>query len=595
MIRKNNLIAAAVSLALAALFGLLFMDPLIKWALVKGGEAAAGAKVAIGKVRTRPFKGRLVLSRVSVANKNEPFKNLFEFDQAAFQFDPAAALRAKIVITEASLTGLKFGTPREKSGALRRAPPSALVGALQKQLAPVKEAALSKLGAAAAPLKTEIDPKNLAGLKALDEAQTQLKAIPARWKDKLSPERIDRDLKTINESLKSLQGGGNSPADFLRKAKTAQEAQGKLKAMLNDVESSKSALQAEFSSVQAQLKKAEELKGKDLNGLMAEAGLPALDAESLTRRLVGPAAANKLSTALYWIDWARKRSSSPAPSAKAPEPSARRRGLTVEFPLENSYPAFLLKKARIEGTLPALFKGQDMALEGTVTDATSNAPLYGKPTKVVLKGEVPKTATSLAIDAIIDGTREPGTTAVSFHYAGIPLAGTSLGDSELGADIAGGSARVDATVNAAGEDWKGRVVLEARDADLKPRLGFSGPAAQFAAAALAGVRRFTVTVGFAGRGKDLHFTVESDLGQAVAEGIKKGFSAQIAGQRKIFEDKLNALYSGKAKDVNGQAAGLESSMLTPLQKQRAAIENAIKQAAVKPSGKPLPGLNKLFR
>ena len=569
MIRKNNLIAAAVSLALAALFGLLFMDPLIKWALVKGGEAAAGAKVAIGKVRTRPFKGRLVLSRVSVANKNEPFKNLFEFDQAAFQFDPAAALRAKIVITEASLTGLKFGTPREKSGALRRAPPSALVGALQKQLAPVKEAALSKLGAA--------------------------EAIPARWKDKLSPERIDRDLKTINESLKSLQGGGNSPADFLRKAKTAQEAQGKLKAMLNDVESSKSALQAEFSSVQAQLKKAEELKGKDLNGLMAEAGLPALDAESLTRRLVGPAAANKLSTALYWIDWARKRSSSPAPSAKAPEPSARRRGLTVEFPLENSYPAFLLKKARIEGTLPALFKGQDMALEGTVTDATSNAPLYGKPTKVVLKGEVPKTATSLAIDAIIDGTREPGTTAVSFHYAGIPLAGTSLGDSELGADIAGGSARVDATVNAAGEDWKGRVVLEARDADLKPRLGFSGPAAQFAAAALAGVRRFTVTVGFAGRGKDLHFTVESDLGQAVAEGIKKGFSARIAGQRKIFEDKLNALYSGKAKDVNGQAAGLESSMLAPLQKQRAAIENAIKQAAVKPSGKPLPGLNKLFR
>ena len=38
-------------------------------------------------------------------------QNLFQWDQAAFDFRPGPLMERKVVIEEASLTGLKFGAP----------------------------------------------------------------------------------------------------------------------------------------------------------------------------------------------------------------------------------------------------------------------------------------------------------------------------------------------------------------------------------------------------------------------------------------------------------------------------------------------------
>jgi uncharacterized protein (TIGR03545 family) len=117
-VRKGNLIAGLVAAVLLSAFLGIFKDPMLKWGFKKAARAAAGAKVDIGSVKTSLLHGRLVLSRVAIADKTEPMKNLVSFDTAQFQFSPSAALRAKIVFPEASVTGLRFGTPRKKSGLL---------------------------------------------------------------------------------------------------------------------------------------------------------------------------------------------------------------------------------------------------------------------------------------------------------------------------------------------------------------------------------------------------------------------------------------------------------------------------------------------
>lgn len=594
-VRKNNLIAVAVAGALLSLFLLLFMDPLIKWGIVKAGQGATGAKVEVGSVKTKLLAGRVTLRRVAAANKNEPMKNLFELKEAVLELQPKALLRAKVVITEASLSGLEFGTARRRSGALMRSKPSALERMIQKELAPVQQASLAKLTQAKQAAKIDIDPKKLLSLKALDDAQANLKNIPGRWKDKLSVAKIDQEIKAVTESLKSLQGGGSSPADILRKTKTVKEAQEKLKALSKDVQSSQEALKQEFGSLDASLKSADALKGKDLNGLMAAAGLPQLDAESLAKRLVGPAASEKLSTSLYWIAWARRKAAASSSSQKQTEAPPRRRGITVEFPLEDSYPAFLLEKAALSGTLASVLEGQDMNLSGSLLDVTSNPPLYGKPSRLFLKGETPRKDSRMTLEATLDQTRRPGGAEVKLQYSGLPLAGTSLGDKELGADITAGAASVDGTVSIVGDEWKGRIVLKAENVSLKPRLGLEGPAGQFAAAALQGIRRFTATVAIEGKENDLHFKIDSNLGQAIAEAMKKGVSSQLAGQRKLVEEKLNALYAERAKDLRGQASGLQASLMGPLDQQQSTIQKALKDAAGKSFGKSLPGLDRLFR
>ena len=62
----------------------------------------------------------LRLSGLEVADKSEPMKNLFQFDDAVFDTKALPLLEKRVVIDQASLTGLKFGTPRTTSGALSR-------------------------------------------------------------------------------------------------------------------------------------------------------------------------------------------------------------------------------------------------------------------------------------------------------------------------------------------------------------------------------------------------------------------------------------------------------------------------------------------
>lgn len=135
-VRKGNLIAGLVAAVLLSVFLAIFKDPMLKWGFKKAARAAAGAKVDIGSVETSLLHGRLVLSRVAVADKSEPMKNLFSLEEASFRFSPWTALRAKIVMPEATISGLRFGTARKKSGAVsgNAGAPSALERSIAEDL-----------------------------------------------------------------------------------------------------------------------------------------------------------------------------------------------------------------------------------------------------------------------------------------------------------------------------------------------------------------------------------------------------------------------------------------------------------------------------
>jgi uncharacterized protein (TIGR03545 family) len=571
-IRKGNLYAVAGVFALLWAFCFFFLDGLLRWGLIKAAQAAAGAKVEVGSLRTKLRAGSLTIRAVAVADKNDPMKNLVEFEDAELAFLPGAALRGKVVIPTAALRGLRFGTPRKTSGALARSRPSGLEKLINAQLAPAKQtfgADVSKVKAAAA----EVDPRKLASLKGLDEAQDKLKKTGDNLKGKINVAAIDAQIKALQQPVRS-------PADA---ARAAQQA----KTLLAQVQASRDAVNSELQGVQAKLRQAEELRQKDVNGLLQAAGLPSLDAESLTRHLLGPAVSKKIATATYWISWARKRGASQSDKAKAPPPR-RRAGVDFEFPRAHAYPEFLLVKSDLSGRVASLFEGRDMDLEGVLAGVTSNPPLYGKPATLTLRGSVPK-GPAMQLQALLDQTKIPLGGELTLHYAGLPLAGLSLGDEKVGAAVRDGSARLDGTIRIAGDQWKGQVMIQADGVALAPQVSLAGPAAGYAAAALSSVRRFTATIGIEGKEDDLHFKLSSDLGQTLADGMKRAFSTEIAKQRRQLEAKVNALYAERAKELQGRTDALRSQLLGPLDRQKAQLDAQLKQAL----GKSIPGLEKL--
>jgi uncharacterized protein (TIGR03545 family) len=236
-----------------------------------------------------------------------------------------------------------------------------------------------------------------------------------------------------------------------------------------------------------------------------------------------------------------------------------------------------------------------MDLSGELSGVTSNPPLYGKPARLSLRGAVGKSGPTMDLLGLLDQTKSPGNTEVSFHYAGLPLAGATLGDSGIGAAVKSGTARLSGTVRVVGDQWKGQVMIDASGLALEPKLDLPADQAKYAALALQSVNRFNATIGLEGREDDLKFTLSSDLGSALASGMKKAVSKEFDAQRQVLEKKLDALYAAKAGPLQQKLGEQQSKLLGPLDAQQAALQKALNDAVSKGLGNKIPGLDKLFR
>ena len=293
-----RLLGGAFLLWLIVYFG---FDPLLRFGLVKAGEAAAGAKVEISSLKSKWLAGTLELRGIRIADKNQPMKNLVEFSSARFSLDVGQALRGKGVIKEAALEGLRVGTPRKTSGALRERKPSAVELAVERSVAPVERAATGEASKVKSNAAATVDATKLQGLKKLDETKAKSQEIRKRWKDKSKETQdIAKQAQDVENDLKGMSGGFNAA----NVAKAAED-QKKLKELIARVDAQRAQAKSDLAEIQDGLKEADALRGKDVNGLLSAAGMPTLDSQDLARRLLGAQTAARLSTALHWMRWAR--------------------------------------------------------------------------------------------------------------------------------------------------------------------------------------------------------------------------------------------------------------------------------------------------
>ena len=118
LIRWKYVLPRLAAAIVAALFCRLALDGVLHWALVTGSEAAWGAKVEIGHLRTSLGEGELVLGDIALADPRKELRNTAEASGARLKVDLAALLRKRLVVTDDYVDGLQFGGQRETSGFL---------------------------------------------------------------------------------------------------------------------------------------------------------------------------------------------------------------------------------------------------------------------------------------------------------------------------------------------------------------------------------------------------------------------------------------------------------------------------------------------
>ena len=125
-IRKNQKLTVKLLPAIliaAIIAGIVFFftvlaNPLLQRGLETGLEAIFEARVNANRFRLSLLRFEIAMDSLTIANRDEPMRNLIEFDQMRLSLNPQAVLRRRVYIEEIRADNIRLGTERTVSGAL---------------------------------------------------------------------------------------------------------------------------------------------------------------------------------------------------------------------------------------------------------------------------------------------------------------------------------------------------------------------------------------------------------------------------------------------------------------------------------------------
>jgi uncharacterized protein (TIGR03545 family) len=112
------LIIAAAIVAGLVFFFTVMLNPLLERAMEIGLEAIFEARSDVDRFKLDLLQFSVGIDGITVANRDEPMRNLFQIGRTRFKLRPQAVLQGKVYIEEVRADSILFGTERTVSGAL---------------------------------------------------------------------------------------------------------------------------------------------------------------------------------------------------------------------------------------------------------------------------------------------------------------------------------------------------------------------------------------------------------------------------------------------------------------------------------------------
>lgn len=561
--RKSYLVPRLVLLALVWAFFFFAFDPLLKWGMIKGIEKGAKAKAEIASLHTTFLHPSLKITGFAVADSKDPYRNLAEFSELAFSAEGAPLLEKKLVVDNASLSGLKFGTTRKTSGKLAfvKEEPSPLVDAMtaaSKNFA-MERASDVKAGAVA---DYKVSPDDLESVKLAKQLEEDYNKDYKDIAERVNPKKYQDSLDALKARYEKAKGEGN----FVKQAKDYADIAKDVKKLTADFNKDKADAEAAMAKAKDSFKAVDEARKKDVSEVMARMKLPALDKQSLARMLAGPVIAEKTAQAMKWMTMAKKYMPD---NSKGVLKNEARRGREVYFPKEKTYPTFLVRRLSLSGELGA---EDPLDYSGTIEGLTTQPKVYGRPTTATVKGA--KGARRLDFKASIDATGDDIKTDTSLLYVGMPVKELKLGSpSSFMVDITGATGSFDGALKTAGGQLDGKASVRLTGASFKPQAENikAAPLRSAVEASFAGLSSALIETDITGTFNSPKLAINTDLANALSKAFTGAMGAEVKkaqeeAQKKIdealkpYRSKLDGLAASKQAELGGKLNDLQGKL-----------------------------------
>ena len=531
------------------------LDPLLRSTMIATGETLNGAQVNIGQVETSIKETRIEISDVAIANSHKPGRNLIRFDSAQLHLAGRPLLKKRFVIDQARITGLCFDTSRSDDGRLTDSPE--VESESRIDLSPLKEQLTAGVKLwfddLAERTRAELDPQQLQTVQVSDDIQTtwtrDLNDYERRIRDlKLQVELIESTAKRdgrIDERLQSL-----GRATLETKKLVAEAAQ--LRRELADLSPR---AKADFHRLQ-------DAKDQDLQAVRSRVDELQLDAETISRALLGQQTAQQLATV---VEWSRRLQSVFA--SDEVEPSASERGVTFDFSRPSDGPQMHLMSVVVSGVMT--IDGREIPYSGEIRDISSDPSRLDQPVVFELTAE---DGQAFHLIGKLD-QRTPGTPKIEAQFdlqLRDPLT-SDLGNDRIALSMSSKQVQIGGWCRLANQQIEGRVDCRHPKLQIKTHLPDNGQqqvGSRFLASAFdeatSQIREANTSVVFQGEATSPRLWFESDLGETLSNGLRSGLRTALIPQQEELAQRIQVLAGERSNLLDQQINGRLGTLMAEL-------------------------------
>lgn len=533
---------------LLAFVWLFLLDPFVKRVVEHTGTKIVGAKVELGAAHLTLSPLGLTLSRLQVTDPERPTTNAVEVARIAMSLDGLNLLRRKVIIEEMALEGLRFGTPRQSSGAVAPShEPSTVAKLAAKIPLPTFEVP---------DINTVMAGADLQSVKLAESLQADIKKEQDNWKKRLAelPDKAKlNDYKARIEKVKSSAKGGLG--GMLGATGEVAAIQKDLEKDLDQIKAAKTDFDRQLADLKQRVDQAVKAPQEDVQRLLEKYSMSSQGLANMSGMLLGGQGRERVRQALVWYGKVQPMLAQAQQRPKGPEviKPLRGKGVEVRFAEREPLPDFLIRVAKVSTQLEA---GD---LNGKIENITPDQHILGKPLTFVFAGDKLKGAQSIQLDGAMNRVvlAQPKDHA-QVRVRGYQVPPTVLSDHvDWPVALERAVADADLQVTVSGQALAGQATVGLQSVKLtagKPDA--ANPVIKAIGGALSSVTGFTVKADVTGTVEQYDVHLTSDLDRILKDAVGKQVQALADRFRKDLEAAVMAKAGGPLNDLKSSVNGL---------------------------------------
>jgi uncharacterized protein (TIGR03545 family) len=533
MIRWKYLLPRLLVLATLATAVVFFTVPLARLVLLDSAQAVTGARVEAQIAEASLWRGRLCLRDLQIADPDEPMSNLVQADMIELELDPAGLLQRRWVINHGRLQGVRFGTPRNTSGALPspggRRPWANLPAFPQLEAKPLLDEIRTRAGDLLELCDDQLPDQWDELAEGSLESAGLSRELKTRWKAELlnQQRRAEALQQRARDWQTLLQQDDDNP---LRNAGRLQDAALSARQLLEDVQTAHREVHALGDRFQRDRQRLRAASERDLEKIRQLAGTVRIRPQPVVELLLSDRQQELLWDTVRWLQWYRNI----VPDSGFDWQPPRQRGFDIRF---RDYPALWFRTLDLQGE--SCIAGQSVEFRAQLHDISTAPARVSRPWQYRLSTAGPA---SFTVEGSVDRRGPRKIDHLRVECQRLPVAAMTLGQSgTLALDMDAGHAELTMHANLTDDRLSGQIRLRQSGvalqvAAIQPLEG-AADVAETLNQGLAEIDQFSLAIDLRGTLDEPQAGWRSDLGEQVADRLSQalGKSLKTAANRRVAE------------------------------------------------------------